>query len=346
MFFQLGDIVIHATIDGPAQAPPVLLLHSLGTTLQMWDPQAAALAKHYRVIRMDMRGHGLTEAPAGPYTMAMLAQDALGLLDSLGIAEAHVGGVSIGGRIALQIAAMAPGRVISLMPCDTALEFGGAANWQERMDLVAQGGIAAVAEATMGRWVLDQSLATSKGLRRMLLGTDPVGWLGCAAALRDCSAADLAGKIECPTTIIVGDRDDSTPLAAAEAIRDADPRQRAGDHRRGRAYPEFRTGARDDPRRPAPPGQRHRPARAAARCRDGHAQAGAGGGACGALRGRADGDGRALPRLHPGRRLGPRLDPARACRCATAACSASASSRRCTTTRNSACMCAPPQIPA
>ena len=122
MFCQVGDIVIHATIDGPAQAPPVLLLHSLGTTLQMWDPQAAALAKHYRVIRMDMRGHGLSEAPAGPYTMAMLAQDALGLLDSLGIAEAHVGGVSIGGRIALQIAAMAPGRVISLMPCDTALE--------------------------------------------------------------------------------------------------------------------------------------------------------------------------------------------------------------------------------
>ena len=223
MFCQIGDIVIHATVEGPAQAPPVLLLHSLGTSLQMWDPQAAALARRYRVIRMDMRGHGLTEVTAGPYTMAMLARDALGLLDSLGIAQAHVGGVSIGGRIALQMAAMAPGRVVSLLPCDTALEFGGAANWQDRMDLVAAGGIKAVADATMGRWVLDHSLASSKGLKRMLLGTDPAGWLGCAAALRDCTAADVAGKIECPTTIIVGDRDQSTPLAAAETIRDAIP---------------------------------------------------------------------------------------------------------------------------
>ena len=87
----------------------------------------------------------------------------------------------------------------------------------------ALGGVAAVAEATMGRWVLDHSLATSKGLKRMLLGTDPAGWLGCAAALRDTGAADIAGKIACPTTIIVGDRDQSTPLAASEAIRDAIP---------------------------------------------------------------------------------------------------------------------------
>ncbi|TDH58837.1 alpha/beta fold hydrolase [Dankookia rubra] len=223
MFCQIGDIAIHATVEGPPQAPAVLLLHSLGTSLHMWDPQAAALATHYRVIRMDMRGHGLTEATPGPYTMAMLAQDALGLLDSLGIAEAHVGGVSIGGHIALQMAARAPGRVISLMPCDTALEFGGAANWQDRMDLVAKGGIAAVADATMGRWVLDHSLASSKGLKRMLLGTDPAGWLGCAAALRDTSAAGIAGKVACPTTILVGDRDQSTPLSAAEAIRDAIP---------------------------------------------------------------------------------------------------------------------------
>jgi 3-oxoadipate enol-lactonase / 4-carboxymuconolactone decarboxylase len=227
MFCQLGDIAVHAQVEGPATGEPVLLLHSLGTTLQMWDPQAAALARRFRVIRPDMRGHGLTEAPHGPYSMEMLAHDALALLDSLGVRQAHVGGVSIGGHIALRMAAMAPDRLLSLLPCDTALEFGGAATWQERIDAVTAGGMKTVADATMGRWVLDQSLASSKGLRRMLLGTDPVGWLGCAMALRDASAATLAtDRIRCPTTVVVGDRDQSTPVSAAQAIHAAIPDSR------------------------------------------------------------------------------------------------------------------------
>ncbi|RYJ01596.1 MAG: alpha/beta fold hydrolase, partial [Acetobacteraceae bacterium] len=218
MFVQLGDVVIHAEVSGPATGIPVLLMHSLGTTLHMWDPQAAALARRYRVIRMDMRGHGLSEAPEGPYSMEMLARDALALLHALGIRQAHVGGVSIGGHIAMRMAALAPEAVLSLLPCDTALEFGGPANWQARMDTVAAQGLAAIADATMGRWVLDQSLASSKGLRRMLLGTDPQGWLGCAAALRDTTGQELLGKIKCPATVVVGDRDESTPPAAAQAI--------------------------------------------------------------------------------------------------------------------------------
>ncbi|RAI57829.1 bifunctional 3-oxoadipate enol-lactonase/4-carboxymuconolactone decarboxylase PcaDC [Roseicella frigidaeris] len=223
MFCEIGDICVHAAVEGPATAPPVLLLHSLGTSLAMWEPQAAALAGRFRVIRMDMRGHGLTEAPPGPYGMAMLARDALALLDSLGIAAAHVGGVSIGGRIALQMAAMAPERVLSLLACDTALEFGPPETWQQRIDAVAAGGMRAVADAVMERWVCDRSLASSKGLRRMLLATDPAGYAGCGAALRDCRASEVMGRIACPTTVIVGERDASTPLAAAEAVQAAIP---------------------------------------------------------------------------------------------------------------------------
>src|SRR3954464_5659145 len=108
MFCEIGDISIHAHVEGPANAPPVLLLHSLGTNLHMWDPQAEALAKRFRVIRMDMRGHGLTEATSGPYSMTMLAKDALSLLDSLGIACCNVGGVSIGGPLAPPMGALPP----------------------------------------------------------------------------------------------------------------------------------------------------------------------------------------------------------------------------------------------
>ncbi len=221
MFIQFDDIAVHAEVSGPASGAPVLLLHSLGTNLHMWDPQAEALARRYRVIRMDMRGHGLTEATPGPTTMDRLVQDALALLQALGIGAAHLGGVSIGGHIALRMAAQAPERVLSVMACDTALDFGGPANWQGRMDAVAAGGMAAVAEATLGRWVVDRSLASSRGLKRMLLATDPAGWLGCAAALRDLAPREW--RIHCPTTVIVGDRDESTPLAAAQAIHAAIP---------------------------------------------------------------------------------------------------------------------------
>jgi 3-oxoadipate enol-lactonase/4-carboxymuconolactone decarboxylase len=95
--------------------------------------------------------------------------------------------------------------------------------WQQRMDAVAQGGMAAVADAVMERWVLDQSLPSSKGLRRMLLRTDPTGYAGCAAALRDTRASDVAGRIRCPARVVVGDKDASTPPSAAEAVRDAIP---------------------------------------------------------------------------------------------------------------------------
>jgi len=224
MFIELNDFVAHVQTDGPAGGGAVLLLHSLGTNLHLWDPQAAALSRAgHRVIRPDLRGHGLSEAPAGPYTMQLLARDALGLLDHLGVGQAHVCGVSIGGRIAMELAVLAPDRIRSLALCDTALEFPPPEAWQQRMDAVAQGGMAAVADAVMERWVLDQSLPSSKALRRMLLRTDPAGYAGCAAALRDTRGADVLGRVTCPATVVVGDKDVSTPPAAAEAVRDAIP---------------------------------------------------------------------------------------------------------------------------
>jgi 3-oxoadipate enol-lactonase/4-carboxymuconolactone decarboxylase len=223
MFIEIGGLATHVEVGGPQQGEAVLMLHSLGTDLHVWDPQAAALARAHRVIRPDLRGHGLTEAPAGDYTMALLAQDGLRLLDALGVKRAHVCGVSIGGRIAMEMAAAAPDRVSSLVLCDTALEFRPPEMWQQRMDAVARGGMAAVADAVMERWVLDQSLPSSKGLRRMLLRTDPAGYAGCAAALRDTRASDVAGRVRCAATVVVGDKDASTPPSAAEAVRDAIP---------------------------------------------------------------------------------------------------------------------------
>lgn len=223
MFLSIDGLSFHLCDEGPHHAPVVLMLHSLGTTLAVWEPQAAALARRFRVVRMDLRGHGLSAVSDDEGSMARFAADAFAALDALGIAAAHVAGISIGGRIAMEMAASAPERVSSLMLCDTALEFTPAAGWQQRMDAVRAGGMPAVADGVLARWVRDASLPSSQGLVRMLLATSPAGYASAAAALRDARAAPLAGRIACPASVIVGEQDPATPVAWSEAIRDAIP---------------------------------------------------------------------------------------------------------------------------
>src|ERR1700688_4950472 len=132
MFIQASGNTFHVQVSGPKDAPVLLLLHSLGTSLHVWDDQEAALAERYRVVRPDLRGHGLTAAPPGPYTIDVMAQDVLAIMDALGIAAAHVGGLSIGGMGAQTLAARAPDRVASLILCDTAMAIPPAEMWRER----------------------------------------------------------------------------------------------------------------------------------------------------------------------------------------------------------------------
>jgi 3-oxoadipate enol-lactonase len=223
MFVETGGMLAHCAMDGPATAPPLLLLHSIGTTHDIWDAQARALARRFRVIRPDLRGHGLSEVTPGDYTMAGLAQDILSLLDALGIAAAHLAGTSIGGRIAQQVAADAPERVLSLCLLNTALEFPSPPIWQARIDDVRREGTQILADAVMPRWVVDTALPSSQGLRRMLLRTDKVGYAGAACALRDATAAELEGRITAPCTIIAGERDPAAPATAVAQLRAAIP---------------------------------------------------------------------------------------------------------------------------
>ena len=217
-FVEIGDCVFHVREEGPPGAPALLLLHSLGTTMEIWAPQVPVLARQYRVIRMDLRGHGLSGASPGDYSMASLAADAVAVLDALGIARAHVAGVSIGGRLCLELAAAHPARVLSIIPCDTSFISGPPERWHTRMEGVRQGGMAAVQDAVMANWVIDPALPSSRALLRMLLRSDPVGYLGCSAALRD---ATMPGPIACPTTVVVGEADPSSPVAKSEEIHAA-----------------------------------------------------------------------------------------------------------------------------
>jgi 3-oxoadipate enol-lactonase/4-carboxymuconolactone decarboxylase len=224
-FVEIRGLATHLAVDGPPGAPALLLVHSLGTDLHVWDAQVDGLARGFRIVRFDLRGHGLTELSPAPYTIDDLADDALAVLDACGITVAHVGGVSIGGMIAQAIAARAPARVTSLILCDTALALPPPEMWRARAQAVRAEGVTAIAEATLGRWVTPAYLASpaGRGLRSTLLRTPREGY---AAAAEVLAAADLSAQtrqLRVPALVIVGELDPSTPVAAAEALRDAIP---------------------------------------------------------------------------------------------------------------------------
>ncbi len=223
MFLRAGPLTLHVRIDGPDAAPPLVLLHSLGTSATVWDAQADGLAGPFRVIRPDLRGHGLSEVPPGPYTIQGMAGDVLAVMDALDIKQAHVAGLSIGGLIAQAVAHAAPERVASLICVDTALAILPAQGWTDRAAAVRAGGILPLVEGVMARWVtpdfLDQPGA--HGLRAMLLRTDPEGY---AAAAEAIAAADLTlatQALDTPALVLMGEHDAATPPALAQALADA-----------------------------------------------------------------------------------------------------------------------------
>jgi len=224
-FVEIRGLATHVAVDGPPGAPAIILLHSLGTNLHVWDAQVDALARGFRVVRFDLRGHGLTEAGAGPCTIEDLAADALAVLDTLGIATAHVGGVSIGGMIAQAVAARAPARVTSLILCGTALAIPPPEMWRTRAATVRAEGIAAIADATLARWVAPAYLASpaGRGLRAMLLRTQREDYAAAAEALAVADLSRTTPGLRVPALVIVGELDPGTPVASAEAVRDAIP---------------------------------------------------------------------------------------------------------------------------
>jgi 3-oxoadipate enol-lactonase / 4-carboxymuconolactone decarboxylase len=225
MFLRVGELTVHVDVQGAAGAPPLLLLHSLGTSLHVWDAQVASLAQRFRVIRPDMRGHGLTGVTPGPYSIAGLAHDALAVLDELGIGRAHVAGVSIGGLIAQSIAAQAPDRLLSLALCDTAMAIPPPETWRERAAIVRAQGVAALVDAVLARWVTPGFLGTPEtaGLRAMLLRTPAEGYAAAAEAIASADLSASTREIRVPTLVLVGEQDQATPVASAEALRDAIP---------------------------------------------------------------------------------------------------------------------------
>jgi 3-oxoadipate enol-lactonase/4-carboxymuconolactone decarboxylase len=224
-FVRANDLTVHYDLSGPPDAPVVMFANSLGTSFHVWDPQAAALASRYRVLRYDKRGHGLTDCPApDSYTVELLAEDARHLLDALGVEQVHFCGLSIGGMIGQKLAAHAPERVASLVLCATASRIGPAEIWDQRIAAVRASGLAAIADAVLARWFTPRFLdraAEARGAANMLTRTPADGYVGCCLAIRDADLRDDDRQIACPTLVLVGDQDAATPPEVARALADA-----------------------------------------------------------------------------------------------------------------------------
>jgi 3-oxoadipate enol-lactonase len=204
-----------------------MLSNSLGTRLEMWDAQMPVLAERYRVLRYDSRGHGRSDAPPGPYTIEMLADDALGLLDALDIARAHFCGLSKGGMVGQVLGAKHGERLISLALCSTACHMPARELWDERIRVATEQGMAALADGVVERWFTEafrrEPSITVDRVRQMIVDTPPHGYAACCGAIRDMDLRELITGIRVPTLVVVGANDPATPPERAREIQDRIP---------------------------------------------------------------------------------------------------------------------------
>lgn len=213
---------VHYELTGPEDAPVVVLSNSIGTDLRLWDDQLPALAKSFRVLRYDQRGHGHTPVTEpGPYSLTNLGRDVLELLDKLDISRAHFAGVSLGGMTGMWLAEHAPERIDRLALLCTSADLGPAQSWTDRAATVREKGTGALVEPSLPKW-FTPTLADDPGVAEkfggMLRAADDEGYAGCCEAIADMDLVSRLGEITAPTLTIAGAEDPATPPDHAKRI--------------------------------------------------------------------------------------------------------------------------------
>lgn len=227
MEFSANGLRIHAEVRG--EGPWLVMSHSLACSQAMWEAQIARLSAEFRVLAFDTRGHGGTDAPAGPYTLDLLAEDLQGLLDAAGIERCHYVGLSMGGMIGMTHALKYPGRLQTLALCDTSSRIPPEVRplWQQRIDVATQHGMEPLVAPTLERWFTEGFRASGPAaltrVAEMIRSTPVAGYVGCCQAIAPLDITGQLGGIAVPTLVLVGDRDAGTPVEASRAIHQAIP---------------------------------------------------------------------------------------------------------------------------
>jgi 3-oxoadipate enol-lactonase len=221
-----NGINVHYTLQGSESSPVITLSHSLATNSSMWEPQLEKLLGSYRVLRYDTRGHGETDAPGGPYSLDMLAEDVLGLLQALGIGKTFFLGISMGGMIGQVLGLRASSMLSGLILCDTSSRVPEEAKplWDERIEVVKKQGMGSQVETTIERWFTprfrEKRPDVVEKVAAMIRTTNPQGYIGCAHAIRSLDLTDRLSATEVPTLIVVGEEDPGTPVSASRMIHE------------------------------------------------------------------------------------------------------------------------------
>jgi len=214
---NVNETTIHFRTAGEASGPSLVFVNSLGTDWRVWQPVAERFADRFRLLFHDKRGHGLSDSPDGPLRLADHVEDLAALLDRLAVREAIVCGLSVGGMIALELAARQPESVRALVLCDTGHRIGTAELWNQRIELVHTRGLDAIAEGVLERWFSaafrDAQPAQTALWRNMLRRTPPEGYAATCAAIRDADLSAAARSLAVPALCLCGTEDQATPPA-------------------------------------------------------------------------------------------------------------------------------------
>ncbi len=222
---HVNTTILNYRFDGPEQGSVIMLSNSLAADITMWDNQVAALSKAgYRVLRYDSRGHGLSLVPAGPYSIEELSEDAVGLMDKLGLKKVHFCGLSMGGMVGQMVGTRYGERLISLTLSSTAAYMPPREIWDERIKVVREKGMGAVVDATIDRWFTKASQermrAEVEKVKRVILNTPVGGYCACCAAIRDMDQHESIRSISKRVLVLVGEHDPGTPVSAAQFIHE------------------------------------------------------------------------------------------------------------------------------
>jgi 3-oxoadipate enol-lactonase len=216
-FADVNGARIRYELSGPETAPVLVFSNSLGTDVSLWDSQEPEMAKKYRVLRYDKRGHGQSSAPVGPYSIEILGRDVVGLLDFLHFDKVNFCGLSIGGQTGMWLGANASQRLKKLILCNSAAKIGTIEWWNTRIESVRKAGMKGVAPGVIERWFTAGFRAKQPPevarIQRVLEGLDVEGYLACAAAVRDFDFREKLGGIHVPTLVISGTHDPAATAA-------------------------------------------------------------------------------------------------------------------------------------